>query len=87
MGFSSIVDAVIWARIHTRYRWSRVAVFDEHGDIRHRKGVTMVPGLFVLGMHFQGSRKSAFIDGVGADAALLADRIARRTAFDTAAAS
>jgi hypothetical protein len=47
----------------------------------------MVPGLFVLGMHFQRSRKSAFIDGVGTDAASLADGVARRTAFDTAAAS
>jgi putative flavoprotein involved in K+ transport len=64
-----------------------VPVFDEHGEIRHRDGITPVPGLFVLGMHFQRSRKSAFIDGVGGDAAFLADRIASRTVFDAAAAS
>ena len=82
------IETILWATGFTRrYPWLRVPVFDEHGEIRHRGGITSVPGLFVLGMHFQRSRKSAFIDGVGGDAALLADRIASRTAFETAAAS
>jgi hypothetical protein len=38
-------------------------------------------------MHFQRRRNSAFIDGVGDDAAFLAERIAHRTRFDAAAAS
>ena len=82
------IETVLWATGFTRrYPWLRVPVFDDHGEIRHRHGITSVPGLFVLGMHFQRSRKSAFIDGVGADAAFLADQIASRTAFDAAAAS
>jgi putative flavoprotein involved in K+ transport len=82
------IETVLWATgFARRYPWLRVPVFDEHGEIRHRGGITPVPGLFVLGMHFQRSRKSAFIDGVGEDAALLADRIASRTVFDAAAAS
>ena len=80
------IDTVIWATGFVRsYPWLRVPVLDERGEIRHRGGVTPVPGLFVLGMHFQRSRKSAFIDGVGHDAAFLADRIAGHTALAAAA--
>jgi len=80
------IETVIWATgFVRRYPWLRVPVLDEHGDIRQRSGVTPVPGLYVLGMHFQRSRKSAFIDGVGADAELLADRIIHDGALHAAA--
>jgi putative flavoprotein involved in K+ transport len=82
------IATVVWATGFTRrYPWLRVPVLDDHGEIRQREGITPVPGLFVLGMHFQRRRNSAFIDGVGDDAAFLAERIARRTRFDGAAAS
>jgi len=85
---AAAIETVVWATGFIRqYPWLRVPVFDEHGEIRHHGGITTVPGLFVLGMHFQRSRKSAFIDGVGADAAFVADHIASRAAFDAAAAS
>ena len=81
------VETIVWATgFVRRYPWLRLPVLDDRGEIRHRGGVTPVPGLSVLGMHFQRSRKSAFIDGVGEDAAFLADRIAGRAAV-TAAAS
>jgi hypothetical protein len=38
-----------------------------------------VPGLYVLGQRFQHYRNSNFIDGVGRDAAALAERVALRT--------
>ena len=41
-----------------------------HGEIRQRRGVTPVPGVYVLGQRFQHYRNSNFIDGVGRDAAL-----------------
>jgi putative flavoprotein involved in K+ transport len=82
------IETVIWATGFIRgYPWLRMAVFDERGEIRQREGVTPVPGLFVLGMHLQRRRKSAFIDGVGDDATFLADRIVSRARFDAAAAS
>jgi putative flavoprotein involved in K+ transport len=85
---SAGIGSVMWATGFTRkYPWLNVPVFDNRGDIVHRDGITPVPGLFVVGMHFQRRRKSAFIDGVGADAAFLADRIATGTALDIAAAS
>jgi putative flavoprotein involved in K+ transport len=83
---ASRIDTVLWATGFTRrYPWLRVPVLDARGEIVHRCGITAVPGLYVLGMHFQRRRKSAFIDGVGDDAAFLADRIARMSALDTTA--
>jgi putative flavoprotein involved in K+ transport len=80
------IETVVWATgFVRRYPWLHVPVFDERGEIRHDGGITPVPGLYVLGMHFQRSRKSAFIDGVGADAAFLADRIVHETTFHAAA--
>ena len=74
---SAGIRTVVWATGFRRaYPWLKVPVFDENGDIRHRFGVTPVAGLYVLGMHFQRRRKSAFIDGVGEDAAFVARRIA-----------
>lgn len=82
------IDTVLWATgFARRYPWLRVPVLDERGEIRHRYGVTSIQGLFVLGMHFQRKRKSAFIDGVGDDAAFVADRIVRRLPLDAAAVS
>jgi putative flavoprotein involved in K+ transport len=79
------VNTVVWATGFTRrFAWLRVPVLDARGDIRHRYGITPMPGLFVLGMHFQRRRKSAFIDGVGGDAAFLAERIMRRVPFTAA---
>jgi putative flavoprotein involved in K+ transport len=71
------IRSVVWATgFRRRYPWLRVPVLDRDGDICHQGGVTDVPGLYVLGMHFQRRRNSAFIDGVGADAEWLADQIA-----------
>jgi putative flavoprotein involved in K+ transport len=73
------IDTVVWAiGFRRRYPWLKLPALDERGEIRHRNGITPVPGLFVLGMHFERRRKSAFIDGVGDDAAFLADRIVSR---------
>jgi putative flavoprotein involved in K+ transport len=71
------VNTVIWATGFRReYPWLHVPVLDRDGEIRHTGGVTSVKGLFVLGLHFLRRRNSSFIDGVGADAAVLSDHIA-----------
>jgi putative flavoprotein involved in K+ transport len=73
-GFST----VIWATGFTRtYPWLRVPVLDARGEIRQRRGVTPVPGLYVLGQRFQHRRNSNFIDGVRHDAAVVVDHISR----------
>jgi putative flavoprotein involved in K+ transport len=71
------VDAVIWA---TGYRpdfsWIDLPIVDENGRLRHRRGVTDVPGLLFLGLTWQWTRGSALIGWVKDDAAFLAERIA-----------
>ncbi len=52
--------------------------FDEQGFPCHRDGIsTVVPGLFFLGVHLLRSRKSSLLAGVGEDAAIVADSIAK----------
>jgi putative flavoprotein involved in K+ transport len=75
------ITSVVWATGYRRtYPWLKVPVLDEAGEIGQRCGVTAMPGLYVLGQRFQHFRNSNFIDGVGRDAAFLADVLTRRTA-------
>jgi putative flavoprotein involved in K+ transport len=85
------VDAVIWA---TGYRpdfsWIDLPILDSNGQLRHRRGVTDVPGLYFLGLTWQWTRGSALIGWVKDDAAFLTERLAasnktnRRTAPERA---
>jgi putative flavoprotein involved in K+ transport len=70
--------AIVWATGFRRaYPWLRIpGALDERGEIVHRRGVTRVTGLYVLGLAFQYRRSSHFIGGVGQDAEFLAARIA-----------
>jgi putative flavoprotein involved in K+ transport len=71
------VDAVIWATgYRADYSWIELPVFDEGGRLRHRRGVTDVPGLFFLGLTWQHTRGSALIGWVEDDAEYIAERIA-----------
>jgi putative flavoprotein involved in K+ transport len=73
------ITSVVWATGFTRpYPWLQVPVLDHSGEIRQRRGVTPVPGLYVLGQRFQHRRDSNFIDGVRHDAAYLAEHIVRQ---------
>ncbi len=77
---------VIWA---TGYRpdhsWIQIPGMARDGQIAHQRGVTDVPGLYVLGLSWQHTRGSALLGFVGDDAAYLAGRIAaRRRASDAA---
>ena len=74
------IATVIWATGHRRsYPWLTLPVLDAAGEIRHHRGVTPVPGLYVLGQRFQHRRSSSFIDGVGRDAVDIADHLTGRT--------
>lgn len=71
------VDAVIWATgYRPDYSWIDFPVFDPEGRVRHRRGVTDVPGLYFLGLTWQHTRGSALIGWVKDDAEFLAERIA-----------
>jgi len=71
------VDAVIWATgYRPDYSWIKLAIFDEDRRLRHRRGVTDVPGLYFLGLTWQYTRGSALIGWVKDDARHIAERIA-----------
>ena len=69
-------NAVIWA---TGYRpdhsWIELPVTDDDGRLRHRRGVTEVPGLYFLGLSWQHTRGSALLGFVADDAAFIAGRL------------
>jgi putative flavoprotein involved in K+ transport len=70
------VDAVIWATgYRPNYSWIDLPVFDGDGRLRHRRGVTDVPGLYFLGLTWQHTRGSALIGWVKDDAAFIAEQI------------
>jgi putative flavoprotein involved in K+ transport len=70
------ISTVIWATGYRRtYPWLHVPVLDSEGEIVHRRGITPVQGLYVLGLKFQHRRSSHFIGGVGADAAFIARNV------------
>ena len=71
------VAAVIWATgYRSEYAWITLPVFDDDGRLRHRRGVTDVPGLYFLGLTWQHTRGSALIGWVKDDAEFIAERIA-----------
>ena len=71
------VEAVIWATgYRPDYSWIDLPILTESGRLRHRRGVTDVPGLSFLGLTWQWTRGSALIGWVKDDAEFLAERIA-----------
>ena len=71
------VATVIWATGYALdFGWVDIPVFDESGTPIHRRGVTDIPGLYFLGLQWLSRMESALINGVGYDAAYLADHIA-----------
>ena len=78
------IRTVIWATGHRRsYPWLQIPVLDADGELRQRRGITPVPGLYVLGQRFQHYRSSNFIGRVGRDAAYVADHIVAHRLLQT----
>jgi putative flavoprotein involved in K+ transport len=75
---AAAISSVIWS---TGYRfdfdWVRLPVLDGMGAPIQERGVTNVPNVYFLGLHWMHTFKSGVFFGVGDDAAYLADRIAQ----------
>jgi putative flavoprotein involved in K+ transport len=75
------VAAIIWATGYDYdYRWLHAPVLDARGRPLQRRGVSPVPGLYFLGLHWMHTFKSGLFSGVGADAEYLAERMAQTAA-------
>jgi putative flavoprotein involved in K+ transport len=80
------VDAVVWATgFGLDHTWIDAPAFDDAGRIVHERGVTPVPGLYVLGLPWLHTRGSALLGWVRHDAEHVAARIAAHAAPRAAA--
>jgi putative flavoprotein involved in K+ transport len=79
-GSAADFDAVVWATgFAADHSWIDIPeVKDDKGRIKHQRGMTPSPGLYMLGLTWQHTRGSALLGWVGNDAAFLAGQIARR---------
>ena len=66
---SDPLGAVVWA---TGYRpdfsWLHLPIMHADGSPRHQRGITEAPGVAFLGLDWLDSRRSALLNGAGADA-------------------
>jgi putative flavoprotein involved in K+ transport len=70
------VDAVLWATgYRSDYSWIKLPILGEDGRLRHRRGVTDVPGIYFLGLTWQHTRGSALIGFIKDDAEFIAEKI------------
>ena len=64
----NIRTVLVAAGYRPHHPWLSVPVLAPDGSIRQHRGVTLVPGLYVVGQYFQHRRDSGFIDGARHDA-------------------
>ena len=74
-GIGTVVVAAGYRPYHP---WLRIPVLAPDGSIRQRRGVTPVPGLYVVGQYFQHRRDSGLIDGARHDAGAVVDHLLGR---------
>lgn len=74
------VAAIVWATGYDYdYGWLRSPVLDGQGRPLQQRGVSPVPGLYFLGLHWMHTFKSGLFSGVGSDAEYLAEHMDRMT--------
>jgi len=72
------ISVIVWATGYTYdFGWVRVPAFDQRGRPVQHRGITQLPGLYFLGLHWMHTIKSGLPSGVGSDAEHLAEHMAR----------
>lgn len=70
------IATIIWAvGFHTDFSWIDAPAFNDKGYPRHTRGVSVQPGLYFLGLPWLWTWGSGRFEGVGEDAAWLAEAI------------
>ncbi len=73
----SNVASIIWATGYTQdFTWVKINAFNDKGRPLHERGVSVVPGLYFVGLPWLSRRASSFIWGVWHDAKYVAGHIA-----------
>jgi putative flavoprotein involved in K+ transport len=71
------ITSIIWATgFALDFSWVKIDAFDDKGRPRHERGVSVVPGLYFIGLPWLSRRASSFIWGVWHDAKYVAEHIA-----------
>lgn len=74
------VRNVIWCTgFKPGFSWIDLPVFDEEGGPLHERGVTEIPGMYFVGLHFQYAMSSATLIGVGRDAEYVVNELEARS--------
>ena len=74
----NIGTVLVAAGYRPYHPWLHLPVLTPDGSIRQQRGVTSVPGLYVVGQPFQHRRDSGFIDGARHDARYVVDHLLGR---------
>ena len=70
------VTSIVWATGYGYdYGWLTAPVLDAQGRPLQQRGVSPVPGLYFLGLHWMHTIKSGLLSGVGIDARYIADHM------------
>jgi putative flavoprotein involved in K+ transport len=76
----NIGTVLVAAGHRPHHPWLDVPVLAPDDSIRQHRGVTQVPGLYVVGQYFQHRRDSSFIDGARHDARAVVNHLLDREA-------
>ncbi len=72
------INTVIYGTgFHFDFGWIDLPLFDARGYPRYERGVTEVPGLYFLGLHWLQTLGSGLFYGVGRDAEYVVDQLCR----------
>jgi putative flavoprotein involved in K+ transport len=82
-----IGTVLVAAGYRPHHPWLRIPVLAADGSIRQCRGVTSVPGLYVVGQYFQHRRDSGFIDGARHDARSVVSHLPSCETYGSAAAA
>ena len=82
------LSTIVWATgFRHDWSWVKVPAFDGSGYPTHRRGVTTVPGLYVLGLPWLHTWGSGRFAGIDRDARYVAERVAESRAVESRAAA
>ncbi|MBI1217335.1 MAG: SidA/IucD/PvdA family monooxygenase [Rhodobacteraceae bacterium] len=76
------ITTILWATgFALDFGWLQIDAFDAQGRPQHKRGVSVEPGVYFLGLPWQTRRGSSFIWGVWYDAKYVADHIVKQRAY------
>jgi putative flavoprotein involved in K+ transport len=73
------IVAVVWATgFRYNFDWVKVPVLGSSGEPQQQRGVSPLPGFYFLGLRRMFNLRSNLFEGVGEDAAYIAEHISAR---------